>query len=174
MKDKSKVIIIILALVIIGLVGYICYDKVLKDKDKNDGEETVEVKHDSLETVLHKISGYWRVPSENSLVVMSFEENGNYGNFYYASEGGVGGKVKGLTYDDKKDEYILTIELNPRLLCTEEYCEEGATIGQYSDPEEIKLTLNFSKFGDKILIVDNKELRYLGSTYSEMEENIYK
>ena len=170
MRDKIKtIIIVILSLVIISLVSYIVYNKILDNK-----EEIIEVNHYSLEEVLNKIYGYWRVPSDNSLIVMSFLENGEYSSFYYASEGGTGGIVKKLEYNSSLDEYTLLVDLNPRLLCSEEYCEEGATIGEYSEPETIKLNIKLDKISDKILIVDNVELKYLGSTYKEMEENIFK
>ena len=177
MKKKTMlIIIIVLAILVLGLVGYIVYDKVINKEElvptENYGEEYTEVGLD-LTTVMDSINGYWHGSGDNAFYVVSFLKNDmSFSEFYYASEGGGGGKVKDLKFiEDNK--YKLVITLAPRLLCTEEYCQEGASYGEYSKEEDIELIIDLSNISDKKLKVNDSELSYLGSTWEEMENNIY-
>ena len=101
-----------------------------------------------------------------------FNKNKEYAEFYYASVGGSCGIIKDVTYVDTNN-YKLLITLNPRVLCTEEYCEEGANIGDMSSYEDITINVDISKIDEKIVKLNDFEFSYLGSTWSEMESNIY-
>jgi len=177
MKKKTMIIIIIvLAVLVLGLIGYIVYDKVTDKEELVPTEDYVsEYKEVGLDltTVMDSINGYWHGSGDNSFYVISFlKKDMSFSEFYYASEGGGGGSIKDLKFvSDNK--YKLVITLAPRLLCSEEFCQEGASMGEYSREEDIELDIDLSNISDKKLKCNDLELSYLGATWEEMESNIY-
>ena len=171
MKDKKMFIIVItIMLLTLALSAYMIY-KQFANKEE-EPEEIIEEVGMPLAEIADQINGYWQ--EEDSQFNLTGFNSGEltYSNFVFASEGGVGGSIQSYEYVDT-DKYNLKIMLNPHLMCTEEYCEEGATIGQMSEPEEITLTIDLSEINQHKITINDKKMRYLCATFDEIEKIIY-
>ncbi len=177
MKDKKLFVIVIAVMVItIGLSIYMVYKQIEPNKKMDDNSPKEEVNTDSglsLTEIMDKIDGYWHGSDTNAFTVTGFlKDTMVYTHFFYASEGGEGGDIKSLEHLEG-DSYNLIVMLKPRLMCSEEFCEEGATIGQMSEPEEITIKLDLSNLDNQIINVNGNELTYLAHTFDEIEKKIY-
>lgn len=179
MKDKKLFIIVIaiMALTIL-LSAYMIYTQLIMGNNSaknevSDVANTVDVDTGlSLTEVMNKINGYWHLENNSFWVVGFLAKDMTYTSFPYASEGGEGGKVTSVNHVDG-DIYDLVVMLSPRLMCNEEFCEEGATIGQMSESKEITIKLDLSNIDNKVLITNDQKLLYLAATFDEIEKKIY-
>lgn len=177
MKDKKLCMIVITIMALtIALSVYMVYQQVLiaKTDNSNANTDTIEAAPISLSLteIMDKINGYWHAKNNSFNVTGFLKEDMTYTSFLYASEGGVGGKVNSYNYI-ADNIYNLVIMLNPRLMCSEEFCEEGATIGQMSEPEEITIKLDLSNIDNQAISINGEELIYLAQTFDEIEKKIY-
>lgn len=103
------VLIVILCLLVIGLGGYIVYDKVINKEKPNEQSNEKQLTTDEL---LNKLTGEWGTCNEGSCQgkIIGKRENGEY---YYTpylmwSEFGASGTIKKAEYKEK-NVYILTV-----------------------------------------------------------------
>ena len=176
MKDKKLSLIVITVMFVTILLSiYMVYHQIelgREEKLNNAKDEVVETTSLSLAEIMDKIDGYWHEKDASFMITGFLKEDMKYSQFPFASEGGKGGDIKSSEYLDN-DIYAIKIMLSPRLLCTEEYCEAGATMGQMSEPEEITVKIDMSNIDNQIIKVDDKELIYLAHTFDEIEKKLY-
>ena len=115
-KNNSglMVLIVILCLIVLGLGGYIVYDKVInkeKSTEQNSAEEQIEEKL-TTKKLLSELTGEWGACKDSSCygIIIGKRDNGEY---YYTpylmwSDGGTSGTIKKVSYKEK-NVYLLTV-----------------------------------------------------------------
>lgn len=133
-KEKKKnntliVLVVVLCLLVLGLGGYIVYDKVLSKDGKITEQSNVDEQQEDKSTnqtndakqqekvlssdeLLNNLTGEWGTCKDNSCygIIIGKRDNGEY---YYTpyimwSDGGTSGTVKNSEYKEK-DVYLLTV-----------------------------------------------------------------
>ena len=123
-KNNSLIIlVVILCLLVLGMGGYIVYDKVLSNKENIDEQQNDNLTNQtnkaeqqeeilSSDDLLYKLTGEWGTCKDNSCygIIIGKRDNGEY---YYTpylmwSEGGASGTVNNSEYKEK-DVYLLTV-----------------------------------------------------------------
>lgn len=104
MKKNSKgliVIVIILLLTVIGLSGYICYDKFISNDEKVETKiEVKEEKEEETSNLPEKASGHTFVKMYTQNIILNNKEN-NIVYYYYYDKGKANS-------DDQNKEYYIT------------------------------------------------------------------
>lgn len=107
-----KVAIVILCLLVVGLTGYIVYDKVLNDNNKssNNGNVINNNSEDNTVKFLEQVEGVW---GYNYYFIKINKENNEY--FYtqgqYGTDGIIYGVIKNVT-EISKNEFKLEVFIN--------------------------------------------------------------
>lgn len=142
------VLIVFLCLLVLGLGGYIVYDKFISKEETPETDNTEEVQEDKLtiDELLNKLTGEWGTCENGTCygIFMGKRENGEY---YYTpylmwSEGGASGTIKNSLYKEK-DVYSLTVYYAA-------YEDIESSGPEHTDEYEI----NISEISSNIIYVD--------------------
>lgn len=118
-KSKNRkwliILVIFLFLLILGLVGYIVYDKVISKEKVTEKSNIIERQDKKLTTekLLDKLIGEWGFCKDSNSCYGKIIEKRKNGKYYYTpyiwgSDGGTSGTIKKAEYKEK-DIYLLTV-----------------------------------------------------------------
>ena len=118
-KQKNNngliVLVIVLSLLVLGLGGYIVYDKVISQEKLTDNSNISQQPQKKLTTeeLLDQLVGEWGSCKDNSSCYGKIIEKRENGEYYYTSfvwqtDGDTSGTIKKAEYIEK-DIYLLTV-----------------------------------------------------------------